>query len=114
MVDNGLAVPHGDSRTSQLHAHLTSDALVVVNFKGRVVLYVFEEGAGASGNNDRSLISGKLLLDSLLALSQVVGVNDSHTLDADSLAELFEVDSGSRVALQVLACGRVLRWPVIP
>lgn len=108
MIDNSLAVSHGDRRTSQLHAHLTSYALVMVDLKRSIVLYIFKESTWSSGNNYRSLIGCKLFLYSLLALSKVIRVNYSYTLYADSLAELFKIYSSSRVTLKILSCCRIL------
>ena len=108
MVDNSLAVSHGDSGTSELHALLAANALLSIYLEGRVVLYVFEQSARTARDDNGSLVSSELLLDSSLGLSKLVGVGNADALDADSLAELLEVYSGSGVALEVLAGGRIL------
>ena len=43
VVDGCLAVLHGNSRTSDLHAGLTSNALIVVNGKRRIVLNILKK-----------------------------------------------------------------------
>jgi len=48
MVDNSLAVLHGNCRTSELHAHLAALALVLCNLKCRLVLYILKQCTGTS------------------------------------------------------------------
>ena len=43
MIDNSLAVSHGNSRTSKLHTHLTAYALVCIYLYRRIVLNVLQK-----------------------------------------------------------------------
>ena len=43
MIDNSLAVSHGNSRTSKLHTHLAAYALVCIYLYRRIVLNVLQK-----------------------------------------------------------------------
>ena len=51
MVNNCMAVSHGNCRTAQLHAHSAAYALVSVYLERWVMLNVLEESTWAAGNN---------------------------------------------------------------
>ena len=108
MVDDCLAVSHRDCGTSELHALLAAYALLGVYLEGRIVLHVFQQRARSARDDNGSLVCCELLLYRCLGLRKLVRVSHADALDADSLAELLKVDCRRRVALEVLACCRVL------
>ena len=68
----------------------------------------FQQGTGTAGNDNRGSVRSQLFLDNSLGLGKVCGVNNSYSVDSHSMADSLDAYSGSRVALDVEAVGRVV------
>ena len=108
VIDLCLAVNKAYGRAAESHTDLAATALVIIDLEGSVCLDVFEKNARSSAYDYGRLTDSKLFLDNLFAFLEIIGINNSYTVDSDSSTKLLKRYSSSDIALEGLAGSRIL------